>query len=118
MLFQAGGNDLHTLTLSENPISSIALAQEIIGAGKMCSKHSGKVIISSILPRADFHLNIKRWEVNVFLQGLCVKNNFTFLDHSNINVREHLLKDGVHLNEAGTKLFASNMVNCLNKLSG
>ena len=70
------------------------------------------------LPRADFHLNIKRWEVNVFLRGLCVENNFTFVDNSNITVREHLLKDGVHFNEAGTKLFAANMVKCLNGLSG
>ena len=34
------------------------------------------------------------------IRGLCAVNDFTFIDHSGIVEKEHLLKDGVHLNSA------------------
>ena len=110
VVFQAGGNDLWT---SKSPL---ALANEIVGAGKMAVEFGAKVAISSILPRSDFHLNLKRWETNILLGGLCQSNNITFIDNKEIVVQKHLLKDGVHLNKSGTKLFSSNIINCLNKL--
>ena len=112
VVFQAGGNDL------QDNISPIALAHNIIGAGKQFRKSGATVAISSVLPRAKMELNSKRWEVNILLQGLCAANNLRFIDNSKITVSNHILrKDGVHLNEAGTFLFSANLVNCLNSLS-
>ena len=111
IIFQAGGNDL------QQDISPIALAQNIIGAGKQWSKSGATIAISSILPRADIHLNTKRWEVNILLRGLCAINNFYFIENSTITVSKHILKDGVHLNSLGTFLFSSNLVSCLNLVS-
>ena len=117
VLFQAGGNDLQNLTRPVNPISPLSLAQEIIGVGKLCSKYGATIVISGVLPRTEFYQNLKRWEVNILLRGLCAANNFTFIDHSNINAKEHLLKDGVHFNNVGTNLFTENIIRCLNDLS-
>ena len=110
VVFQAGGNDLWT---SKSPLT---LANDIVGAGKMAVKFGAKVAISSILPRSDFHLNLKRWETNILISGLCLSNNITFIDNKEIIVQKHLLKDGVHLNKSGTQLFSSNIINCLNKM--
>ena len=112
VIFQAGGNDL------QDNISTISLAQNIIGAGKKFSTSGATIAISSILPRANLQLNMKRWEVNILLRGLCVENNFHFIDNSKITVNKHILeKDGVHFNAAGTFLFSANLVGCLNNLS-
>ena len=109
-ILQAGGNDLHDAT------SPLALANDIIGAGKIAAEYCSEVAISSILPRADFHLNLARWETNILLRGLCSSNNFTFIEHD-ITVKKHLLKDGVHLNQTGTDLFSENLFDCLHDLS-
>ena len=111
VVFQAGGNDLRDLTMSP-----MALAQAIIGAGKMGKKSGAVVAISSILPREEFHQNLKRWETNILLRGLCVSNGLHFIDNANIVANKHLLKDGVHLNEMGTKLFSDNILNALDSL--
>ena len=109
-ILQAGGNDLHDAN------SALALANDIIGAGKIAAEYCSEVAISSILPRADFHLNLARWETNILLRGLCSSNNFTFIEHD-ITVKKHLLKDGVHLNQTGTDLFSENLFDCLHDLS-
>ncbi len=115
VIFQAGGNDLSSTTRTSNPVSSIALANGIMAAGRACAKPGVTIGISSILPRADFHLQLKRQEINTLLQGMCVKNNFAFIDNSNIVLSEHILEDGVHLNNVGTELFSSNLLKFLNE---
>ena len=99
-----------------NPISPIAFANNIISAGKLCATSGATVGISSIFPRADFHLQIKRAEVNLLLRALCEVNNFHFIDQSNIVLSDHILNDGVHLNKTGTNLFSGNIIDFLNKM--
>ena len=116
LVFQAGGNDLLRLSRQVKPVlTPIHIAQEIVGTAKLCAKFGATVAISAILPRVGFHQHV--WEINIFLRGLCAVNDFVFIDHSSIVENKHLLKDGVHLNSAGTKLFADNILNCLNMLS-
>ena len=111
IVFQAGGNDLR------DDISPLALAHAIVGAGKMGVKSGAAVAISSILPREEFHQNLKRWETNILLRGLCKSNNLHFIENNNIIGSKHLLKDGVHLNKTGTELFSGNILNALDELS-
>ena len=116
VVLQAGGNDLQSLSRQGKPVlTPIHIAQEIIGTGKLCAKFGATVAISAILPRVGYHQHV--WEANIFLRGLCAVNDFTFIDHSGIVENTHLLKDGVHLNSAGTKMFADNILSCLNILS-
>ena len=116
VVLQVGGNDLHTLTQSVDPFSPIHIAQEIMGAGKLCARYGARVAISAVLPRLEFQRDIT-WDLNVLLRGLCQMNNFISIDQSSIVAEHHLLKDGVHLNAIGTSLFAGNILTCLNKLS-
>ena len=111
VVFQAGGNNLR------DDISPLALAHAIVGAGKMGVKSGAAVAISSILPREEFHQNLKRWETNILLRGLCKSNNLHFIENDNIVGCKHLLEDGVHLNKTGTELFSHNILNALDEIS-
>ena len=104
-----GGNDLP----GKESINDIA--NDLIEAGTN-GKNLGatKVCISSVLPRADFHHQLKRHELNKVLKDLCTINGFQFIDNSNIRLDTHILPDGVHLNISGTKLLQSNILMHLN----
>lgn len=105
-----GGNDL-----SSNNKSVPQIANEIIDVGidaKM--RGASKVVISSVLPRGDFHYQLNRHLLNKLLKDLCVANNFYFLNNNNIFLDSHLAYDKVHLNIDGTRLLADNLIGCLN----
>lgn len=105
----AGGNDLSgkaTIPKIANDIIEAGLASKLKGASK--------VYIGSVLPRSDFHHQIKRHELNNLLKNLCVVNNFIYLNNDNINLREHLHYDGVHLNSTGSALLQKNLLSHLN----
>ena len=72
------------------------------------------MVISSVLPRGDFHYQLNRHLLNKLLRDLCVANNFCFLDNKNIFLAYHLAYDNVHLNFEGTNLLANNLLGCLN----
>ena len=70
--------------------------------------------MSSILPRRNSHLQIKRREVNVLLKSLCDLHCFEFLDNDDsIILANHISSDGVHLNDAGTKVLQHSYLACL-----
>ena len=117
VIFQGGGNDLSSTMKAVKPTSLTNIANHIIGAGHIVARTGAKVAISSVLPRRDFHLQLKRKELNDILRGLCALHNFVFIENSNIVLSKHILPDGVHLNEAGTSLFSQNLLNCLNDVS-
>ena len=117
IVFQAGANDLSSTTRKYNAVPVMTVANHIIESGRICAQTGAKVCISSILPRSDFHLQLKRKELNDLLCGLCAANNFIFIDNSNIVLSKHILPDGVHLNEAGTYLFAGNLLKSINDVS-
>ena len=104
----AGGNDLPGKT----PVP--AIANSVIEAGIAC-KNAGAshVMISSVLPREDFYCQLKRHELNVLLKDLCIIHNFTFINSSNMSLRD-LCHDGVHLNQAGSDKLQSNFLMYLN----
>ena len=93
VLIQAGGNDLPTKS------TVLEIANDIIEAGIVCKQMgASKVLISSVLPRRDFHLQLKRHDLNNVLKSLCEVNNFTFIPNSKMVLSQHISNDAlVHL---------------------
>ena len=106
----AGGNDICTWKST-----TLEVANDIIEAGVICKREGAlKVFISSILPRTDLYYLRRRNEINKLLVNLCDVNGFNFINNDNINIREHIFDDGVHLNKAGSKLLRDNLLAHLN----
>ena len=90
------------------------MSNKLIEIGKKCKSFGVKeVIFSSILVKRQIKLTRLIRQVNDCLRMDCEKNGFHFVSNDNVS-REHLWKDGVHLSDDGTYLFASNLVNFLN----
>ncbi len=45
---------------------------------------------------------------------MCKLLNFIFIENGNIVLKEHILRDGVHLNDSGSDLLANNFLDNLN----
>ena len=87
------------------------LADEIIDIDKMCSQYGVKdVIFSSIFVKNSIKLGKMISQVNGAIMKICEENGFHFVSNDNI-LRKHLYKDGVHLTDEGTNIFAGNIVN-------
>ena len=107
----AGGNDLDGGKTTPSEIANLVIEAGIVAKLKGASK----VFISSVLPRSSFWFQVGRHELNHLLKCQCAANNFIFIDHPNINLREHLNEyDGVHLNKEGSNLLQSNLLDFLN----
>ena len=106
-----GGNDLSSSAPPET------IAQTLINIGVDCSKANvptEKIRISSVLPRDDALLQMKRKQVNDILQRKCLEHNFTFIENKNIVLSRHIRSDGVHLNKSGTSRLVQNFLDVLN----
>ena len=109
VLIQAGGNDLVTKQ------SASDIANSVIEAGIVCKNlGASRVFVSSVLPRSDFHLQLKRHDVNQLLECLCEIHNFVFIPNSFMKLSKHINKDGVHLTETGTILLQNTFTKFLN----
>ena len=86
------------------------LADEIIDIGKMCTQYGVKdAIFSSIFVKNSIKLSKMISQVNETVTKKCEENEFHFVSNDNI-LRKHLCKDGVHLTDEGTNIFAGNIV--------
>ena len=86
------------------------LADEIMDIGKMCRQYGVKdVIFSSIFVKNSIKLGKMISQVNGAAMKKCEENGFHFVSNDNI-LRKHLCKDGVHLTDEGTNIFAGNIV--------
>ena len=70
-------------------------------------------IISSIFVKRQFKLTRIIKQVNDHLRDECRSNKFHFISNYNVT-NECLWKDGLHLINEGTYMFASNLVDFLN----
>lgn len=113
----AGGNDLPVNQVEHSPVAKIA--EDVIEAGRICKQNgANSVAISSIPPRESFHFQIYRKELNDLLRVLCERNGFEFIDNKNIILKDHVLRDGVHLNMSGTELLRQNFLSHVNNIMG
>ena len=111
----AGGNDLPVNRVEHSPVAKIA--EDIIEAGRICKQNgANSVAISSIPPRQSFHFQIYRKELNDLLRVLCERNGFGFIDNKNIILKDHVLRDGVHLNMSGTELLRQKNLSHVNNM--
>ena len=76
---------------------------------------NNKIIVSSIICPADSFRG-KAGKVNASLEEICAEKDIAIITHSNINLKRHLNKSGLHLNDAGIsvlvrsfKAFLSNL---------
>ena len=109
VIIQCGGNDLPTNS------SVMEIAEQIIETGIVCRELGvSTIMISSVLPRSDFYLQLKRQELNKLLESLCEINGFVFIPNKGMALSEHIDFDGVHLNDAGSTLLQNTFVEYLN----
>ena len=71
------------------------------------------VVVSGIVPHGDYYKE-KTEAVNKVLKGTCTKENMHFICHSNINVKRHLNRSNLHLNDNGISALVRNFKNFLN----
>ena len=75
-----------------------------------CRQYEVKdVMFSSIFVKSSIKLGKMISQVNGAVTKKCEENWFHFVSHSNI-LRKDLCKDGVHLTDEGTNIFAGNIV--------
>ena len=109
-----GGNDLQDLYYPE---AVTKLASDIMETGLICRERGAENVLIAGVPVRSYHYTWERCRsLNGELKELCLRNNFTFIDNSNITHNTHLHHDGVHLNRDGTRLLANNYLDCLRKL--
>ena len=112
IIIHVGCNDITPKTYRD--LKTGVIANEIIDIGKKCMNYgTKKVFISSILIKKQSSLTKIINQVNDILKDLCLINSFIFIDNSEIK-RDMLWKDGIHLNDQGIYMFASNFVDYLN----
>ena len=113
--------DVYLLHVGTNDLSSSKSPEQIISGNFKSSQlpeiRNNTVIVSSIVPRYDKNNNNKKAdEVNIILEELCNANNVGMLSHRNINLKRHLNRSRLHLNDAGVSLFVRNFRDFLNNL--
>ena len=113
VILHIGCNDITHRTIDNIDIKDIS--NQLIDIGKKCKSYGGKeVIFSSILVKKQVKLTQIIRQVNDYLRDECERNSFCFVNNDNIT-REYLWKDGTHLNNDGTRIFAGNLVDFLNE---
>ena len=111
----AGGNDIPRRRATPKELKDIA--ELLIEGGQLCRDSYGvsKIVISSILPRTFGEFQGNKHMLNSMLKDLCLENDFTFVDNSDsIILRDHIGRDGIHLNSTGARMFTRNIVSHLN----
>ena len=100
-MIHIGTNDLGTDKTPDEIFS------EILRLIKELKTDKNKIVVSTIVPRGDAY-NTKAEKVNTLLKEFCEKNNTDTISHDNINVKKHLNKGKLHLNDEGITSFARN----------
>ena len=111
-IIHIGSNDItHNIV---NNIDAKGISKRSIDIGQKCLLYGVKeMVISSIFIRRQFKLTRIIRQVNDHLRNECRNNKFNFISNDSIT-SECLWKDGLHLNNEGTCMFASNLLDFLN----
>ena len=89
-----GTNDLPTDMTPEE------ISEKIITFSKHLKSEDNEVVVSGIVPRGDYYKE-KAEAVNKVLKDTCTKENIQFICHNNINVKRHLNRSNLHVNDNG-----------------
>ena len=80
---------------------------EILRLIKELKTDKNKIVVSTFVPRGDAY-NTKAEKVNTLLKEYCENNVIDKISHDNINVKKHLNKGKLHLNDKGISSFVRN----------
>ncbi len=108
---------LHIVTndVKDNSKSAEVVAAGILNLGTQVKESlpGTKVSFSSITVRKDRHsIQNKIENVNAILKRMCIENNWTYIDNSNIDFT-CLNRRGLHLNKNGSSIISKNYSNHL-----
>ena len=113
LLVISGTNSLRQQKTQYDRLSDETIAKQIIQTGINAKKQGvTNVFISGIIFRRGTFYQNQIFNINEILRGECLKLGFFYIDQSNIRM-EHLCKDGLHLNEAGTSILKNNILRIL-----
>ena len=93
-------NDLPT------DITPEEISKRIITFSKHLKSEINEVIVSGNVPRVDSY-KVKAEVVNKLLKDTCTEENIHFICHSNINVKRHLDRSNLHLNDNGISSYVT-----------
>ena len=89
------------------------IAESVIDIAKECVRLGVKdVFVSSVMVNTQ-RCSAFTSAINNILQDNCATHQFHFIDNSNIK-KEHLWKDGLHLNRSGKDLLMNIFLQSLN----
>ena len=77
---------------------------EILRLIKELKTDKNKIVVSTIVPRGNTD-NTKAEKVNALVKEFCENNGTDTISHDNINVKKHLKKGKLHLNDKGISSF-------------
>ena len=89
-----GTNDLPTYMTPEE------ISEKIITFSKHLKSEDNEVVVSSIVSRGNSYKE-KVEAVNKVFKDTCTKENMHFICHNNINVKRHLNRSNLHVNDNG-----------------
>ena len=106
-ILHIGTNDLTTDKKPDEICSEISRLVKVLKTNK------NKIVISTIAPRGDA-CNTKVEKVNSLLKEFCENNGINLILNDNINVKRHLNKGKLHLNDTGISRFVRTFRDFLN----
>ena len=111
VVLHVGTNDYNgKLKSSPNQV-----ADSIIDLARMIENESdAEVIISEIITRSDKTPEDHIKATNKLLSKYCNQNGWGLIKHNNIH-KDHLNESGLHLNDQGVSLLASNLVRSISE---
>ena len=95
---------INDLTTDKTPDETFS---EILRLIKELKTDKNKIIVSTIVPRGD-NYNTKVEKVNILLKEFCENIGIDTISHDNINVKKHLNKAKLHLNDKAISSFDRN----------
>ena len=96
----------------ENTRKPEEISEIIITFSKHLKSEFNEVVVSGIVPRGDSYKE-KAEAVNKLLKDTFSGENMHFICHSNINVKQHLNRSNLHLNDHGISALVRNFKNFL-----
>ena len=114
VILHVGTNDLE-----DDDASDIVTKIESVGTHLIQTCPSVKrITLSSIIQRRKGSVDIasKINDINKHMKMVAYKQSWNFVDNSNIDPNEHVNYDGIHLNDAGVRVLATNIIRYLRSL--
>ena len=91
------------------------ISEDKVTLAELMKTENNKIIVSSIVCCAD-RFREKVGKVNAHLEKICAEKDITIITDSNINLKRHLNKSRLHLNDAGISVLVRNFKAFLSNL--